>query len=176
MMAMADSSIGEEWTWNIVIETMKKLTIEKHPIKETKESGENMTKIKQKEKRRGAGSRVPFYPHQFPPQARTDARKPFNVMKMKKPETQETVPPRDLASSSLFKNFDPFELEEERKRKSQRYRYKYNSFSQTRSQMVSSSSLSWSWRETRTGHTRVHQMSQAGGGEGRAGGGRKCWK
>ena len=174
MMMAGASSVGEEWTWNVVIETMRKLTIEIQPPSVTEQSGEDVRKIKQKEreeKRRdaspgySASSQTLSYPVQCPPQASNDARKPSNVMKKKKPET---VPPCNLASSSLLRNFDPVQLEEERKRKYQRFRQKHSS--QTRSHRVSSASLRLSWRKNpHTSHTRVHQLTQAGGGGGRAG-------
>ena len=176
MMMAGASSVGEEWTWNIVIETMKKLTIEIQPSSDTEQSGEDTRKIKQEEKRReaspgcSAASPTLSYPVECPPPASNDARKPSSISMLKKKKKPETVPPCDLASSSLLRNFDPVQLEEERRRKYQRFRPSYSS--QTRSHRVSSTSLSWSWRKTpHTAHTRVHQMTQAGNGGGRAGGG-----
>ena len=73
-MKMAGGNVGEEWTWNIVIETMKKLSIEIQPS-DTEQSGEERMEIKQKEKSReaspgcSAASQAPSYPVQIPPEA-----------------------------------------------------------------------------------------------------------
>ena len=143
--------VGEEWTWNIVIETMNKLTIEiKNPTDiDTKQSVEDMMKMKQEEKLlevsrvSSTTSQASFHSVQFPKQASNDRSKTSNMMKK-----LETVPPSDLASSSsLFRNFDPLQLEEERKRKYQRYRSNYTS--QMRMQRFTSTS----WRSREIQHS-----------------------
>ena len=168
MMDGNSTCVGEEWTWNIVIETMNKLTIEiKNPADKmkTKEQKERLI-----EAFHGSSttSQAPFYPVQFPKNASKDPSKTFNRRKKK----FETVPPSDsTSSSSLFRNFDPLQLEEERKRKYERYRSSFSS--QMRTHRFTSSSTSWRSREI---PTRVQQAQDGNGGgrrAGAAGGGRK---
>ena len=85
--------VGEEWTWNIVIETMNKLTIEIKNPTDTKQSGEDIMKMKQKEKllevSHGSSTtfQASFHPVQFPKQASNDASKTSNSNMMKKIES-----------------------------------------------------------------------------------------
>ena len=174
MMAGNSTCVGEEWTWNIVIETMNKLTIEIKNPADTKLSGEDKMRTKEKKEElmeashsSSITSQAPFHPVEFPQKAIKDPSKTSN-RSMKK---FETVPPSDTtSSSSLFKNFDPLQLEEERKRKHERYRSSYSL--QMRTHRFTSSSTSLGSRQI---PTRV-QQAQAGNGGGRragAAGGRK---
>ena len=66
MMDGNSTCVGEEWTWNIVIETMNKLTIEiKNPADKmkTKEQKERLIKAFHGS---STTSQAPFYPVQFP--------------------------------------------------------------------------------------------------------------
>ena len=79
MMDGNSTCVGEEWTWNIVIETMNKLTIEiKNPADKmkTKEQKERLI-----EAFHGSSttSQAPFYPVQFPKNASKDPSKTFNT-------------------------------------------------------------------------------------------------
>ena len=157
----SSACVGEEWTWNIVIETMNKLTIEINSPIPTKQSCEDVMKIKQKgklmEASHGSSTAIQatFHPVQFSREASKDPSEISNMM-----NKLETVLPSDFAtSSSLFRDFDPLQFEEERKRKYQRFR------SSNTSQMRTLRVTPTEWRSKEIS-TRVH----SGNGGRRAGG------